>query len=141
MRDFLYRGKRLDNGEWIEGYLFVLKRYSSDADHYYILPVNSVAYDSENRLFDLAKEVDPTTVGQYTGGNAKGDVKIFEGDILEGCGFSAEDDGCGVVTWNDGAFEVENSLWCGTFHENYYSKEFEVVGNVHDNPELLPDAN
>ena len=57
--------------------------------------------------------------------------KIFEGDIVEGIDFSAED-GYGVVQWDDGAFEVVGNDICGTFHENYWGKYFEVIGNKFD---------
>lgn len=62
--------------------------------------------------------------------------RIFEGDIVEGVDYDA-DDGFGVVCWNDGAFEVGNGSWCGTFHDNYFGRDFEIIGNIHDKPELL----
>jgi uncharacterized phage protein (TIGR01671 family) len=77
------------------------------------------------------------TLGQYTGLKDSKGNRIFEGDILEGADFTAEDGGFGVVSFEDGAFEVNGNNITGTFHENYWGKEFEVIGNIYDNPELL----
>ena len=132
MREILFRGKRIDNGEWVEGGI--------------IQGVPHELWQNEGRAFILVfpkylskqnlVEVAPSTVGQYTGLTDKNGKKIFEGDILEGRGYD-EEDGYGVVAWYDGAFEVGNGQWCGTFHENYGGVEFEILGNIHDNPELL----
>lgn len=77
------------------------------------------------------------TVGQFTGLVDKNGTKIFEGDIIEGLDYTPEDGGYGVVYFEDGAFEVRGNDCVGTFHENYWGKDFEVIGNIYDNPELL----
>ena len=127
MRDILFRGKRIDNGEWVEG-----GYYKED----YTAKIYITFWNSFGLGFMDATQVDPSTVGQYTGLLDNNGEKIFEGDIVEGPDFDAED-GYGVVGWDDGSFEIENGMWCGTFHENYDGKELEVIGNIHDNPELL----
>ena len=134
MREILFRGKRLDNGEWVYG------SFCMDAREQF----NGLCgVDGFIRLYDKAKgkmqtyEVDRETVGQYTGLKDKNGKRIFEGDIVEGADFTAEDGGYGVVSFDDGAFEIIGNNCCGTFHENYWGRDFEVIGNVHDNPELL----
>ena len=130
MREILFRGKRKVNEEWVHGFLFVSRKGEYKIKW----------YDPE---YGSAKtsEVYPETVGQLVSGiSDKNGKKIFEGDVLEGAYFTAEDDGYGVVSFDDGAFEISGNGISGTFHENYYGKEFEVIGNIHDNPELIGGA-
>jgi hypothetical protein len=135
MREILFRGKRIDNGEWVEGYLVKLPsaiQIGIDYSPWYII-VPPVDPDDDGGRYN----VDPETVGQYTGLTDNNGSKIFEGDIVEGSDFTVEDGGYGVVSFDEGAFEVGGNNIIGTFHENYWGKEFEVIGNIHDNPELL----
>ena len=115
MREILFRGKRLDNGEWVEGNLFV-----SDTDgRTYIL--------AGSRTITIEWEVDPSTVGQYTGLKDKNGRRIFDGDILTLRGGRPR-----VVRFEDGTFILEYSSI-----QMRFANKFEVIGNVHDNPELL----
>ena len=123
MREILFRGKRLDNGEWVEGFY----QASPSGNHYITYICAGGAHPDK---------VNPNTVGQYTGLCDKNGKKIFEGDILEGRDYD-EEDGYGVVVWDDGAFFIGNGSFSGTFYDNYYGEDFEVIGNIHDNPELL----
>lgn len=131
MREILFRGKREDNGEWIYGsYLEVENRKTKEktcAIFEY--------YDDEND-----SEVLPDTVGQYIGLTDKNGKKIFDGDILESHYDSLYPDnsaiekvmwyGCGWCIQQD---DYEPDLL--TEDDNLpYS---EVIGNIHDNPELL----
>lgn len=124
MREILFRGKKIDNGEWVEGCLFKMWKKT------YIL------WGTTNNVPDMI-EVIPETVGQYTGLTDKNGVKIFEGDIVtipgsKRMGLPAE------IWYNElkTTFEIrrtgfnnislfEAQEWC------------EVIGNIHDNPELL----
>ena len=129
MREILFRGKRLNDGEWVEGY------YCGKVNKTFFSPAEDSAQIIDKDLF--WHEVNPETVGQYTGLTDENGKKIFEGDIVEGADFTVEDGGYGVVFFEEGAFEVNGNNICGTFHENYWGKEFQVIGNIHDNPELL----
>lgn len=137
MREIMFRGK-MDDGEWVYG------SFCMDAREQF----NGLCgVDGFIRLHDKTKgkmqtyEVDRETVGQYTGLKDKYGKRIFEGDIVEGADFTAEDGGYGVVGFDDGAFEIIGNNCCGTFHENYWGRDFEVIGNIHDNPELLEEEN
>ena len=125
MRNILFRGKRKYNGEWVEGFYY--KDLWSDNAHYII-------YDGTDY------EVIPETVGQYTGKTDKNGKNIFEGDIVY-CK-SRLDNAIMVVIFECGQFRMvlsENyrsyQTNSGFYDINCFDKE--VIGNIHDNPELL----
>ena len=139
MRKILFRGKSENDGQWVEGSLVITTiepAFDAPVKCYCIEDMTIGVFPNEFQS-GLSETVDPETVGQYTGLTDKNGKKIFEGDIVEGADFTAEDGGHGVVSFVDGAFEVNGNNVTGTFHENYYGREFEVIGNIHDNPELL----
>nr|DAK50722.1 MAG TPA: YopX protein [Caudoviricetes sp.] len=124
MREILFRGKRTDNGEWVQGYPCRYGWIGKEKD--YIIP------DYASALYTA--EIDPETVGQYTGLTDTNDNKIFEGDVVW---YDYEEER-GIVQWdNDTARFV---ITCSTFtvdFDNVYGCELEIVGNVYDDPELL----
>ena len=148
MREILFRGKRTDNGEWAEGYYACESNHACFAYelkyHHYIF--KDVFLDWN--LGGLEKyEVIPETVGQYTGFTDKNGKKIFEGDII------TELDGGmdGIprkVVWREAYMQYGCPLvrrhWaygnndCGLWMMQ--SENIEVIGNIHDNPELLKGA-
>lgn len=131
MREILFRGKRIDNGEWVYG-------------NYAFTDVNGKKYFIfQNK--PLEHEVIPETVGQYTGLTDTNGKKIFEGDILE---FSEDyDDKFGypainyckcIVIYDESllAWRIRGLDYEGLDDLCEYV-DSEIIGNIHDNPELL----
>ena len=119
-------------GRWVEGYVVrhpSAIQIGNDYSPWYI-HVPPVDPDDNGGVFNVL----PSTVGQYTGLTDRNGKRIFEGDIVDGVDFS-EEDGYGVVQWDYGAFEVIGDSICGTFHENYWGMDFEVIGTVFDEVE------
>lgn len=125
MREILYRAKRKDNGEWIFGSYALIEERAC-----IILPYIE---DNEYHQCEMPViiEVIPETVGQYTGLNDKNGAKVFEGDVLKD--FVTQNIRC--VIYNMPSFVLKDSH--GYFYWTYYADEYEVIGNLHDNPELL----
>ena len=131
---YLFRGKRVDNGEWVYGYyVFHPKRKGSFGQ-------TVTEYDSDRHLISSHRngeiyEIDPSTVSSCTGLRDKNGKFIFEGDI---------------VRFEDWKYRIFYNLRSGFMIERMslpihvcplgeYLTElfFEIIGNVHDNPELL----
>lgn len=128
MREILFRGKRLDNGEWVYGSLHIewgeTRKDGSRNKDYRILGMRGECY-----------YVDPNTIGQYAGIPDNALQRIFEGDIVR---ILPDDGEMGVIKWADdeAMFVLEADGWCANF-DNYFSTDLEVIGNIHDNQELL----
>jgi len=128
MREIEFRGKRTDNGEWVVGGILHYENYTA-----------IVCY-SDYQWHEFI-EVDPNTVGQHTGLKDKNGTKIYEGDIVY-C-VSRTDSAKMVVIFEEGEFRM---VLCEKYKNyttgyGYYAIgcfEKEVIGNMHDNPELLP---
>ena len=136
MREILFRGKRTDNGEWVYGYVCCYGW--TGKENTYIVPNYASA------LYSL--EVDPKTVGQYTGLTDKNGKRIFEGDIV----LVPYIDPIFKCTWNDtspcewaivkycnGVFCVEYIESGDKFTLSAMDGYMKIVGNIYDNPELL----
>lgn len=140
MREILFKGKRKDNGEWLEGYLYI--KYFQELPHgrfviQYKPKHNSKMWQPEY----MVAEVDPETVGQYTGLTDKNGTKIFEGDIVK-----AQDDifgspFCngitGKIVYEETAFFIEPQNVMETQWLFNECAVYEIIGNIHDNFELL----
>lgn len=142
MREILFRGKCVDTGNWYEGGYIHLHKTThcpigdperfSDNDIHQIVFERMTDWELPNQHYRV--DVDPKTVGQFTGLTDKNGKKIFEGDIVE-ISHDAYPGVRGEVFFKNGSFMLRNVsdvlslygflLWC------------EAVGNIHDNPELL----
>lgn len=137
MKQILFRGKRIDNNEWVHGFYF--ESLADGMKHCYI------KYETWDEGF-VTYEVIPETVGQFTGRCDENYNKIFEGDILE-------------VSYDDGtAYTTEVCAYGGTLCVDVKGEDYDftaidfavdiwknncceckVIGNIYDNPELLED--
>ena len=113
MREILFKGKRVDNGEWAEGYFF------KSWDKVFLLW--GMTGNSPNM-----EEVKPETVGQYTGLTDKNGKKIFEGDIVESPRGTQ-----GFVEWQNAEYAFLVNI--GDDWQTMDDCPYEVVGNIYDN--------
>ena len=139
-REILFRGKRIDNGEWAHGYL--TKRPSAiqigNCSPWYI-SVPPMDPDDDGGLYNI----DTATVGQYTGLRDKNGKRIFDGDILGGHydEDNPEDLAIEVVIWHkNGWYTKSGSHLPDAMDEKECLPRTEVIGNIHDNPELLKEG-
>ena len=140
-REILFRGKRSDTGEWVEGLLSQTTVIAADKAAYVATTIVKLF---EKPFCGEWYEVDPATVGQYAGLNDKNGKRIFEGDLLRYTerAFNGSDVPCvNPVEFAEGGWAVDcwflnNWLYDGK-NGNIQLDEVEVVGNIHDNPELM----
>lgn len=160
MREILFRGKRIDNGEWV--YSQTVFRF---LDSFYIPAQNlkCTATRSLNPVGNISAircnrgnyffKVHPETVGQFTGLTDKNGEKIFEGDIVRTHYANAPkavfvetvvfDSGKFCATSTNEGCKTTAALWDGvprlSIDKSVYMDEVEIIGNIHDNPELLEE--
>ena len=138
MREILFRGKWKSSGEWVYGNLFNPDKADTPTQI-------CIGTYTEKTCY----EIDPETVGQYTGLTDRNGKKIFEGDIVSGTVYSSE--WIGVIVWIDeiasfGAryfHRIDPTAWQNssilTAVSRHRQDEFaaQVIGNIYDNPELM----
>lgn len=124
MRDIRFRCKCLDNGEWKYGSLIAFHDWEGNR-HVKIV-------DDVGNIY----AADPATVGQYTGLKDKNSKEIYEGDVLRW--FVNDLISTAPVEYRDGAFWMVRDINTGHGVWNDWLRgEYEIFGNIHDNPELL----
>lgn len=130
MREILFRGKRIDNGEWVYG-AFVPDAF--EQTHGEMVTWGFIRRYQPNRTVESVEmiEVHRYTIGQYTGLHDKNGKRIFEGDIVKDCDTGT----IKTVLWHKSCFILRDTK--GFYQWTYYEDEHEVIGNIHDNPELL----
>lgn len=132
---FLCRGKRIGNGEWVEGFLVPFA--GDDKNRFWqIKKVDDIKKPSISQTV----RVNPSTICQCTGLKDKNGKLIFENDILSGhidVEFP-EDETRKRVVWHENGW-CTNEPGCDDHEEldDFDSENFEVIGNIFDNPELL----
>ena len=132
MREILFKAKRIDNGEWVEGYLFETR------EHAYIAYANQFDDDLFLSPQNIFIEVDANTICQYTGLNDNHDNKIWENDIVK-CNYNDYGEKgtyIGKVIFREDTCTFVVTDGKSTDYE-WWNEEKEVIGNIFDNPELL----
>lgn len=116
-----FRGKRVVNGEWVYGDL-----------HHGLLGRNT---------YVMGNQVNPETVGQYTGLKDRDGIEIYEGDVLQNVDNPLVDNLLFKIVWNEyyGAWfwwSLEGEAETDRFYQSI-AEDCEVIGNIHDNPEMM----
>ena len=143
MREILFRAKRADNGEWVEGYyIYHIKRTicpigdsvkPEDEQHVIMQDGFSDWNMPRNTVFF---NIDPGTVCQYTGFTDKNGNRIWENNIVRIK--NSMDEGIGNIEFYGGMWYVDGEP-SNSLHDivEYDDGELEVIGNIFDTPELL----
>ena len=137
MREILFRGKRVDNGEWTEGYLF--KQWNR----------TFLLWGMTGDIPNMTEVISKTT-GQFTGLTDKNGKKIFEGDIIRAITLDTGSEEIAVVCFGNFIDENNGDEYIGFYIEfdgikttatqlamEEAKNRIEVIGNIFDNPELL----
>lgn len=138
-REIKFRGKRVDNGEWVCGYYFLTpltdeSTGSKPEDGWYFLTGRPRHCISKN---NAVYEIIPESVGQFTGRHSKDCKEIYEEDIAK------VEDYIAVIKWDAETCRFvidipsENVVYD---FDNFYGEDLEVIGNIYENPEFLEGA-
>ncbi len=135
---FLCRGKRKDNKQWIYGAYFCMHHEDERTHiHSFIIPENA-PIPKNKPISEIQVEIIPETLGQCTGVKDKNVQLIFEGDIVR---YTHKDDGTentAAVYFSNYEWKLSNTMLPFSIFANTI---IEIIGNIHDNPELLVTPN
>ena len=151
MREILFRCKKMDCDEWVEG--FYVEAIEYNKKYGFIVENDTKIYPKINLRYKSLEcdiiDVDSSTVGQYTGKTDKNKVKIFEDDIIR----ANHDGAVGVIRFGEAVGVYPGNACHVGFYVDWQGEDkdylradlgywasrsdVEVVGNIHDNPELL----
>nr|WP_316621100.1 YopX family protein [uncultured Ruminococcus sp.] len=133
MVEKLYRGKRIDNGEWVYGFLYETENAESYILKKERLTINYKCMEGITTHVTFI-QVDPSTVGQCVSNLPdKNGKKIFEGDIVSTPKYN------GVVIYGTGCYCIKHGNNSPAIDIVMNEFDVYVIGNIHDNPELLED--
>ena len=141
MREILFKAKRIDNGEWVEGYLVGFRK-----DTY---PNRYKIIEEEGIYYEVSNEVNPNTICQYTGLTDKSGNKIWENDVVKRYTSNGNEWRISKIVWADHSL---NMGWCiedikilteysGRLFKVGFdvndAEKCEVIGNIFDNKDLI----
>ena len=140
MREILFRAKRIDNGEWVEGFLFLVSYDGCPVWCIGNIPLSANDYSEIMGENVDWFSVDEEAICQYIGRNDKNGKRIWENDIVK----HEQSDTIGTVKW----YQEDYVGWCVDdvmIDEQQFTDEMwnecEVIGNIFDNKELLEVKN
>lgn len=124
MRTIKFRGKRIDNGEWAYGSLDLTGEYPT---------ISWLRTDEDGDQVPWFATEEDETIGQFTGLYDKNGTEIYEGDII-----LCKDKHVYSVEWLSDGFYMRGKLYGGvTSIKSFLPNQREVIGNIHNNPELI----
>lgn len=148
MREILFKAKRIDNGEWVEGFYFCMVHDDGRHIHHFIMPLG-VDLSLGTPIEKIQVEIDADTICQYTGLTDKNGNKIWENDIVKTYNSQGQECHIEQIIWADYGL---NEGWCSKgikslikYDKRVFDTGFgksdarkcEVIGNIFDNADLL----